>query len=219
MTSGIASKGVDLDDVFDPWQTGTSKARTTGISVAGSDINNRFAPLVYGTSAPATGIQSQGADLNTLFAAKGTAKYSIPIDGQRYTAGSFSDGVAPIKPCNGTIFVQIGGDTINVQTKVVNNGGTPIVNNNDYSIPEGANYFQITTSGVTITGNASQTNLASDWTAIPGSLTTELTFTASQSNNTGTSEISGSVTVNFGTGQSTIWTGTCTLDASADISA
>lgn len=86
MTSGIASKGVDLDSIFDPWLSGTSKARATGTSIAGSDLNNRFAPLIYGSSAAATGIYSESADLNTLFAAKGTAQYTTPDNGAAYSS-------------------------------------------------------------------------------------------------------------------------------------
>lgn len=91
MTTGIRSKGVDLDSIFDPYVTGTSPG-LTGIENAGVDIHTRYAPLVYGTQAAATGTACKvgGAgsfvDLNTLFAAKGTAKYALPINGQTYTS-------------------------------------------------------------------------------------------------------------------------------------
>lgn len=84
MTSGIASKGVDLDSIFDPYVAGTTKARAAGIAVAGSDTSNRYANIIYGSAAAATGIQSEDADLNTLYAAKGTAQYSLPINGNTY---------------------------------------------------------------------------------------------------------------------------------------
>ena len=89
MTSGIQSKGVDLDSIFDPYVTGASPG-LTGIQYAGTDIHTRYAPLVYGTQAAATGLLCKvgGAgsfvDLNTLFAAKGTAKY--PLLGASYSA-------------------------------------------------------------------------------------------------------------------------------------
>lgn len=219
MTSGIASKGVDLDDIFDPWQPGTSKARATAISSAGADINGRYAPLVYGSSAAATGIHSQGADLNTLFAAKGTANYTLPIDGQSYVAAGASSGVAPIKPCSGTLYLQVGGGQINIQKRTISNGGAAVVSNVTYALPTGAAYLRVTTSGITQQGNASQTNAASTWITIPAALTTELTFTASQSGNAGTSEINGSVTLAIGPTQSAVWSGTCSFDAVADISA
>jgi hypothetical protein len=91
VTTRIASKGVDLDNIFDPYVTGTSPG-LTGEQSAGTDIHTRYAPLVYGTAAAATGISCKvgGAgsfvDLNTLFAAKGTANYALPINGQTYTS-------------------------------------------------------------------------------------------------------------------------------------
>lgn len=84
MTSGIASKGVDLDSIFDLYQAGTTKARPAGLNVAGSDTSNRYANIIYGSAAAATGIQSENADINTLYAAKGTANYALPINGNSY---------------------------------------------------------------------------------------------------------------------------------------
>lgn len=88
MTSGIASKGVDLDNIFDLYQAGTTKARAAGINVAGSDTSNRYANIIYGSAAAATGIQSESADLNTLYAKKGTASYPLPINGANYVGQS-----------------------------------------------------------------------------------------------------------------------------------
>lgn len=75
-TGFLISNGTDLDDVFDPYVTGTSPSTTGYLLSSGTDINTRYAPLSYGSAAAATGYQlSTAADLNTLFAAKGTAKY------------------------------------------------------------------------------------------------------------------------------------------------
>jgi hypothetical protein len=80
MPSPIAQHGITLDNTFDPWTAGTDKASATGISEAGVDICNKYAPLKYGTAAPATGItcRTPAVDLNAIFAKKGTAKYAIP---------------------------------------------------------------------------------------------------------------------------------------------
>lgn len=114
MTSGIQSKGVDLDSIFAPWQSDTSQARATGILVAGADLNGRYAPLVYGTAAAATGIDSESADLNTLFAAINTAKYALGF------SGSYSSSFA------GRNWLQLTFDTVSSFT-VTTNGtfGTP----------------------------------------------------------------------------------------------
>jgi hypothetical protein len=75
-TGFLVSSGADLDDVFDPYVTGTSPSATGFQLSSGTDINTRYAPIVFGSSAAPTGFQlSSGADLNTLFAAKNTAAY------------------------------------------------------------------------------------------------------------------------------------------------
>ena len=80
MTSGIASKGVDLDNIFHAYISGTHPP-ATGIKVNGVDIATRYQPLP-GTPAPATGIMTDVADLNTLFST--TASAPLPIDGQTF---------------------------------------------------------------------------------------------------------------------------------------
>lgn len=78
MAAGIRTNGVDLDDVFDPYVQGTKPA-LTGYRSAGQDLRDRYAPIVYGSAASATGYRIPGgADLSTLFAAKGTASYFPP---------------------------------------------------------------------------------------------------------------------------------------------
>lgn len=99
MTTGLktkASGNADLDLVFDPYVQGTSPP-ATGLNVGGTttDINTRYAPIVFGSAAAATGFntkQSGNADLNTLFAAYGTAVYALPINGKSYTAAAFTTG-------------------------------------------------------------------------------------------------------------------------------
>ena len=168
MTSGIASKGVDLDNIFDPWLSGTSKARATGISVAGSDLNNRFAPLIYGSSAAATGIQSQGADLNTLFAAKGTAKYSLPIDGQTYGA-SENTGASGGASATLTVTLHADGtyDVIAFQSKHVPSSTTRASGTwNTFGAPSSGFQVLYTLTTVSEEGNAGSSNGATSYTTI-----------------------------------------------------
>lgn len=219
MTSGIQSKGVDLDSIFDPYQAGTTKARAAGIAVASSDISNRFANIIYGNAAASTGIRSQGADINTLYAAKGTAKYKLPIDGNAYVAQGTSSGVAPIKPASGVIYVQVGNGQYNVQTQTISNGGAAVVTNHSFAIPDGMNYFYLSFGQTHQSGNGSVSNTASGWTGITSTLSTYLTASASQSGNTGTSEMQGNVVLYFGSTQSTVMSGAFSVDAVADISA
>lgn len=79
MPSGFSTGGDDLDDVFDPYVEGTKPA-ATGYTAAGADLKDRYAPISFGTAAPVTGMSiSGGVDLNTLWAAKGTAVYAGPV--------------------------------------------------------------------------------------------------------------------------------------------
>jgi len=83
--------GVPLTDIFDPYVSGT-KAIVTGYTVmvggVPTDLKDLFAPIYLGTSAGPTKYHVYGADLNTLFAAKGSVSYSLPINGQTYTDNS-----------------------------------------------------------------------------------------------------------------------------------
>lgn len=91
----IAS-GVDLDNVFDPYVQGAKPANTGYRTSDGVDLAGRYAPLVYGTQAAATGYRlSNGADVNTLWAAKGTATYSLPLHGpfNAYSSGAVSSAM------------------------------------------------------------------------------------------------------------------------------
>lgn len=91
MTYKYNVKGVGLDQIFDPYISGT-KASLTGytvkISGVDTDLRDIFAPLYLGTSAGPTNYKVKNADLNTFFAAKGTANYSLPINGQTYNSQS-----------------------------------------------------------------------------------------------------------------------------------
>lgn len=85
MVSPIKKNGTLLSDIFDPWKPGTDKAPATNIKENGVDTSDIYAMLKYGTAAAPTGIKKNNADLCTIYAAKGTARYTLPIDGQSYT--------------------------------------------------------------------------------------------------------------------------------------
>lgn len=96
-------KGVGLDQIFDPYVSGT-KAAITGytVKIAGvdTDLRDIFAPLYLGTTAAPTNYKVKGADLNTFFAAKGTASYTLPFNGVTYTSS--------VNVISGTGAAQIG---------------------------------------------------------------------------------------------------------------
>lgn len=113
MTFKYNVNGVGLDQIFDPYVSGT-KAITTKYTVNGVDLKDLFAPIYLGSSAAATNYKVNGADLNTLFAKKGTAKYSLPIDGNLYTAdvGRGTAALAITISSDGTYIVQQTGPTV-----------------------------------------------------------------------------------------------------------
>lgn len=164
MTSGIKSAGVDLDSIFDPYMSGTTKARATGVSVAGSDLNNRFAPLTYGSSAAATGIKSEGADLNTLFAAYGTAHYSLPIDGNTYTSAGSTIGGGT---CTAKLDFEINTSGWSLVASGTNATTTTLASG---AMPSGAVSIQITDTWLNAAGDTdagTTANTCSTYTTIP----------------------------------------------------
>lgn len=86
---------VPLDQIFDLYVSGT-KAALTGytVRIAGVDVDLRdlLAPIYLGTSAAPTNYKVNNADLNTIFAKKGTAQYALPINGNSYSAAVFTTG-------------------------------------------------------------------------------------------------------------------------------
>jgi hypothetical protein len=183
VTSGIASKNVDLDSIFDPWLSGTSKARATGIAkgaAPGTDLNALYAPLIYGSSAAATGIQSQGADLNTLFAAKGTAKYSLPINGQTYGA-SENTGASGGASATLTVTLHADGtyDVIAFQSKHVPTNTTRASGTwNTFGAPSSGFQVLYTLTTVSEEGNAGSGNGASTYTTLNTDVAASVNATA-----------------------------------------
>lgn len=101
VTSGIQSKGVDLDAIFAAYVSGAHPA-ATGIEVAGVDVATRYQPLP-GTSAPATGILSKGADLNTLFSTTSGAE-ELPFNGSAIISNGTN---AKPTPSNGSAVLNL----------------------------------------------------------------------------------------------------------------
>lgn len=75
MPSGYRYLGVDWDDLFDPYVTGTPPA-ATGFRSLGVDTAGRYAPIAFGSlRADVLCRIVSTADVKTLWAAKGTATY------------------------------------------------------------------------------------------------------------------------------------------------
>lgn len=84
MTSGFRFQGVDFDELFDADVMGDGPAAGGFRRQEGSPL--RYAHLRYGQKRADVGYRIDGQDLSNLWAAKGTATYALPINGQSYSA-------------------------------------------------------------------------------------------------------------------------------------
>jgi hypothetical protein len=131
MAGNIKVNNVVLASIFDPYVMGTSPG-ALGLIDGGVDVgNNVYAPLSFGSAAPATGITvifgSVQRDLNTFFAAAGTARY-VPVIPfgvyQALTVNSHDAGATLTCTFNsdGTWGITL----INVPSGSGSNSGTPL---------------------------------------------------------------------------------------------
>lgn len=215
MTSGIASKGVDLDSIFDPYVAGTTKARAAGIAAGGTDTSDLYANIIYGSAAAATGIQSEGDDLNTLYAKKGTASYALPIDGNTYTGANHL-----IAPNTGSAFISFTSTSSTWTIKGSLNFGTTTLASG--AVPTGATKVKYTWGTYTVPfgsdGGGTVSNGAVSPTALSGSPTAQ--YTTATHGATGTFQRNYPFTIEFfnSSGQN-ISTTNITLVAVTDSSA
>jgi hypothetical protein len=159
MTTGFRnSSGVDFDNVFDPYVQGTKPGAAGYRTSDGVDLNQRFAPLVYGAAAAVTGFRlSSGADVNTLWAAKGTASYALPIDGTLYSQGV---NIPSVSSGNATLTFAISGSGWLVTGSGAGGTLTPAAGTRaPGALPSGASTVQYTPtvtsgSGGTVTNGA-----------------------------------------------------------------
>ncbi len=80
-TGIFALGGIQLDSLFNPFVTGHTPARATGILFNSTllDINTVFDSVAYGTAGPATGLLSEGVDIATLFAKQGSGIWTLSL--------------------------------------------------------------------------------------------------------------------------------------------
>lgn len=148
MSGAIKSKGVSLADIFDPYQAGTTKARAAAIRDGGVDTSDLYANIIYGSAAAPTGVASENDDLNTLYAAKGTASYALPIAGNTYTSAY---NIPPGDTGWAAIAASItGGNTYNIVRSY--SAGSPATLASG-AVPAGATKVQFTWGAPTIDTN------------------------------------------------------------------
>jgi len=84
MTSGFRFQGVDFDNLFDPDLMGDGPAAAGLRQQGGAQL--RYAHIRYGQKRADVGFRVGGQDVSNLWAAKGTATYTLPINGQAFAA-------------------------------------------------------------------------------------------------------------------------------------
>ncbi|MGN6314631.1 MAG: hypothetical protein ACTHMO_12855 [Rhodanobacteraceae bacterium] len=197
-TSYRNSAGVDTDNLFDPDVVGD------GLTAAGYKKSDgtllKYAAAKYGTVGPNTGYRlSNGADIATLWAAKGTANYSLPINGQTYSGSGHA--------ASGLVTASVVLNINNTQYEFVGAGTGSAGNTWLFSIP----------AGVTQYAYKIGSGAMSAWANIPSFVTFVLVDSISaSSNNQGTKTNTQSLTLYFGNGGTAIYSGACTMTATAD---
>lgn len=163
MASGYRSGGVDFDDLFDPYVSGT-KSIITGRRVNGVDLRDRYAPLSVGSKRANVGHRVGGVDVSNLWAAKGTAQYSIAglqgkvlsAVGSALTSGTSASAVVSVSIRNDGTWSVSGGNNLGNVPQSSPTSGTwvrPGASPADFD-------FRLR---VTSTGDATATNSASEW--------------------------------------------------------
>lgn len=176
-----ASGKPNLDLVFDPYYEGTKPPATGLLDDSGSDIVNRYAPIVYGSQALATGLltkQSGNADINTLFAAYGTANYALPINNVTITANCAV--TSPSLTANCTLRIISTSTTWQALATTTTSGGTTSLTTfpssvTSGSVPPGAAYVKYSYIDQGGSGTVSVYNGAATMTALSGTIEADFT--------------------------------------------
>ena len=203
MTSNRMVNGVDLDNWFDPYISGTQPA-ATGYQVAGVDLNQRYAPLYLGVQAALTGYAVNGADLNTLFAKIGTAQYLLPINGVKYSALT---STAP--KAGGIATVSFGFSSATEYFIGVSSAAPPAPPRYSFAVPAGMAQVRLTLTLGSESITASTENTATVLTPISTNVAAYVSISTAA---IGTNVADYTLKVEFADASgNVVWTGTCTL--------
>jgi hypothetical protein len=93
---GFRAGGRDLEDLYDPDTVGNGYV-AAGLKVGGN-AGMHFASAAYGTPGPYSGFNAAGVgDVGKQWAAKGTAVYSLPVNGKSYSSNNQNRGHAEVR--------------------------------------------------------------------------------------------------------------------------
>lgn len=160
MTTGIMVNGADLANVFG--SKGSSTAAATGIKSNGTDLNQLLLALADGKSIGYnTGIKVNGTDLSSIFGIA-NSNTPLPINGQTFLASSSSGTSNSSASCS----FQANNATWQVSGTSSSGGSVPSASG---SIPTGAVSMQISYTITDSAGAGSVTNQAGSQTTLTSS--------------------------------------------------
>ena len=198
MTTGYRnSVGTDTDNLFDPDVVGDGPTAAAYKKSDGTLL--KYAAAKYGTVGPDTGYRlSNGADIATLWSAKGTANYPLPIGGANFIAHS-SGVVSPSMDSNINVQINANGS---YSVTVAGNGAGNTPSTSGTWLPSGASasdyqvQFVWSQSSQYPSGPATVTNGASSYAACTSNRS--IVFDAQVGQSTGLDKGSvGSVNINL----------------------
>lgn len=176
MASGVKSAGVDLDDLFDPDVVGDGPS-APGVKSGGVPL--KYAALKYGIKRANVGIANAGVDASNLWAAKGTASYALPINGQH-----FSGSGQALSGQEGTITAtaQFGANADGTYSVIGSgtNGGSSVLASGSWRTQGGASsdyQIQFTLSAGSTSGTGSTGNTAPAYTSLASGQAASVTCT------------------------------------------
>lgn len=136
-TSQGSYSNTDIDTIFHP-RGSLTKRPDVGLLDAGVDISNLYAPVAFGSSPNATGIQSDGQDLSNLFAAAGSV-VAIQLTAPGTLVSQINRGFDPPASAAAGIELQSGGQARTYTINFYGEGPTFINRTNEWMNPLGAN--------------------------------------------------------------------------------
>lgn len=180
MVTGYRSGGVDFDDLFDPYVQG-DRSILSGRRVAGVDLNQRYARIEWGSKRPDVGYRVGGTDLSNLWAAKGTAVYSLGFNGKSYTATAQAPTTG-VQPPTSTLRLDIlpsgNWQIVSVISNSIGDNGTTVIESGSW-LPSGqsASEWTVRFNANSSSGGGTITNGAT--TPQPCTSTRSISITAS----------------------------------------
>ena len=181
---------------------------------AGNDLSNIFANIIYGTAAAATGIESEGADLNTLYAKIGTTNYLNPDNGDTYES-IVNIGAGQSLSSEITVTITPTQYIMTVYNKSLGGSMTPTPY--PFDIPAGMTQFYLK---ITYSSGSSALLSITDqesWTALPASSTQYgNVISGPRGPSSGTNITLCNCYLAFGTASAAIFSGNTTLHLETD---